>query len=59
MITLKNKSISWKLECSNCGFGYSVIFDADESEENKKELRSCPCGCEMEIIKEDVYGKAE
>ena len=56
---MQNECLSWKLKCPNCGFEFGILFDADETEENKKTIRSCPCGCEMDIIKEDVYGKEE
>lgn len=49
------KSIDWYLKCTNCGFEFSILFPADESEENKKELRECPCGCEMKIVEERVF----
>ena len=52
---MPNRILKWELECPNCGFEFSVMFDADESEENKKEIRSCPCGCEMKIVKEKVF----
>ena len=32
------KVIRWDLECERCGFEFSVTFNADESEENKKEM---------------------
>ena len=50
-----DKTISWELKCENCGFEFSTLFYADETEENKKIIRSCPCGCEMKIVKEKVY----
>ena len=49
-------TIDWDLRCPKCGFEYSIIFDADETEENKKIIRQCPCGCEMEIVKEKKGG---
>lgn len=49
------KVIDWYLKCPDCGFEFSILFDADESEENKKIIRECPCGREaMEIIKEEI-----
>lgn len=46
--------IDWYLRCQKCGFEFGVIFDADETEENKKIIRECPCGNEeMEIVKEE------
>lgn len=52
---MRDKYISWDIKCENCGFEFSVLFDADESEENKKEFRSCPCGGKTKIVKEKVY----
>lgn len=46
------KWIDWDLKCPDCGFEFSVGFPVDETEENKKELRSCPCGREMDILRE-------
>ena len=51
------KCINWYLKCENCGFGFSILFDIDETdneEEVKKTIRTCPCGCEMKIISEKV-----
>lgn len=56
---MANETISWWLECPKCGFEFSVLFDADESEENKKTIRECPCGEEMKIVKERLYKDAE
>ncbi len=44
--------INWDLKCPDCGFEFSIGFPIDETEENKKELRSCPCGSEMDILRE-------
>ena len=46
------KWIDWDLKYPDCGFEFSVGFPVDETEENKKELRSCPCGREMDILRE-------
>lgn len=56
---MPNKIISWDIECLNCGFEFGIMFDADETEETKKELRSCPCGGETKIVRERVYDNAE
>ena len=50
-----SKTISWEVKCLNCGFEFSVIFDADEDEETRKILKGCPCGGKVKIIKESVY----
>ena len=52
---MTDKVISWDIECENCGFEFSVMFNADESEENKKEIRSCPCGGKTKIVRERVF----
>lgn len=49
--------IDWYLRCPKCGFEFSILFDADETEENKKIIRQCPCGNEMEIVKEKKGGE--
>lgn len=49
------KIISWDLKCPNCGFEFGITTDFDEPEAIKKELRSCPCGSDVEIKKEYVY----
>ena len=46
------KWIDWDLKCPDCGFEFSIGFPIDETEENKKEIRSCPCGSEMAILRE-------
>lgn len=51
----EKKVLDWQLKCAKCGFEFSIMFDSDESEENKNKLRACPCGGGlMEIIKEKV-----
>ena len=47
--------ISWELKCPICGFEFGITCDFDEPEELKKELRSCPCGTDMKIMKEWVW----
>lgn len=49
--------IDWYLRCPKCGFEFSVLFNSDETEENKKIIRECPCGNEMEIVKEKKGGE--
>lgn len=49
---MKRKCFDWYLRCSNCGFDFSVLFDVDETEENKETLKRCPCGCKMTIAEE-------
>ena len=51
-IKKKIKCLDWFLRCSNCGFEFSVLFNADEKEENKEELKRCPCGCKMTVENE-------
>lgn len=36
------------LKCPNCGFAFGADFPDDETEENIKEIKTCPCGCLME-----------
>lgn len=50
-------TIDWYLRCPKCGFEFSVLFDADETDENKNTIKECPCGCEMEIVKEKKGGE--
>lgn len=45
-------TIDWHLRCPKCGFEFSILFDATETEENKKTIRECPCGNEMKIVSE-------
>lgn len=52
------KSLSWHLECPNCGFEYQIYFDFDEPEENKKEFQTCPCGSKMKVVYERVFDDA-
>lgn len=52
---MTDRIIDRQLKCENCGFEFSIMFNADETEENKKEFRRCPCGCEMKIVKEVVF----
>lgn len=53
------KIISWNLKCPNCGFEFGITTDFDELEEIKKELRSCPCGSDTEIIEELIFEDKE
>ena len=54
-----SKHIDWWLKCPVCGFEFSILFPADESEENKKTLKECPCGCEeMNITRERIIEEA-
>lgn len=47
------KFICWEMKCPECGFECSIGFPDDTPEEEKEEIRSCPCGCEeMDIVKE-------
>lgn len=36
------------LICPNCGFAFGIGFPDDETDENIKEIMTCPCGCMME-----------
>ena len=38
------------LKCPNCGFFFSVEFPDDISEEEKREIYTCPCGAMMEEV---------
>ncbi len=51
------KSIDWHLKCESCGFEFSVIFNANETEENKAIIKECPCGCTMTVTKERLIGE--
>jgi DNA-directed RNA polymerase subunit RPC12/RpoP len=53
---MTDRYITWDIKCETCGFEFSVGFNENETEENKKELRSCPCGGKTKIVKERVYG---
>ena len=49
------KNIRYK--CPKCGFEFTLLFDPDlESEANLAEIRTCPCGTEMD---EEVIWNAE
>ncbi len=52
-----NKYIDWYLKCPVCGLEFSVIFNADETEENKKIIKTCPCGSKAVVLKEKKYGR--
>ena len=41
--------MDWNLKCRNCGFAFWASFPDDETEENKIEIRTCPCGTLMDI----------
>ena len=34
---MTDRIIDWQLKCENCGFEFGIMFNADETEENKKE----------------------
>lgn len=38
------------LKCPNCGFFFCVDFPDDISEEDRKDLYTCPCGETMEEV---------
>lgn len=40
------------LKCPVCGFAFGVFFQDDLTEEEKKELMSCPCGAMCEETEE-------
>ena len=35
------------LYCENCGFAFGADIPDDETEENIKEIKTCPCGTLM------------
>lgn len=41
--------MDWNLKCRSCGFAFGASFPDDETEENKIEIRTCPCGTLMDI----------
>lgn len=47
-----SQAICWELKCPECGFEFHAFFSEDEPEEIKKEIKTCPCGCVMDIINE-------
>lgn len=47
-------AIIWDLRCPECDFEFQVCFPDSETEEDKKELQTCPCGSLMDIINEQV-----
>ena len=38
------------LKCPDCGFFFSIEFPDDISEEERKEICTCPCGSMMEEV---------
>ena len=38
------------LRCPNCGFFFSVDFPDDITEEERKEIFTCPCGKMMDEV---------
>lgn len=38
------------LRCPNCGFFFSVDFPDDITEEERKEIFTCPCGEMMDEV---------
>lgn len=38
------------LKCFDCGFFFSIDFPDDISEEERKEICTCPCGSMMEEV---------
>lgn len=36
------------LKCPNCGFFFCVDFPDDISDEERKDLYTCPCGAKMD-----------
>ena len=38
------------LHCPNCGFFFSVDFPDDITEEERKEIFTCPCGEMMDEV---------
>lgn len=55
---MKKATIYWELKCATCGLTFSVLFYANETNENKRIIRECPCGVlePMKIIKEIKTG---
>lgn len=48
--------INWELRCPTCDFKCFVVFDSEETEENKEIIRACPCGHTMDIVREEKGG---
>lgn len=40
------------LKCPVCGFSFGAFFTNDITEEEKKEIMSCPCGAVCEETEE-------
>lgn len=41
--------MNWNLKCRNCGFAFGVAFPDDLTDEEKTEIRTCPCGTLMDF----------
>lgn len=41
--------MNWNLKCRNCGFAFGVAFPDDLTDEEKTEVRTCPCGTLMDF----------
>ena len=39
-----------ELKCPKCGFEFKIYFSENETEESKKKIKLCPCGCIMKVV---------